>query len=82
MKHRRWMLTLLTVALASALFVSSAVAQDSSGDPWYPQPQPAAGDLKEPELRTQLLAHKADLCQDLEVASRRTCRIEHPSASG
>lgn len=69
MKRRRWPLSLLVVALVSALYAGPVLAQDRSGDPWYPQPEPAAGDLTDSAFRTQLLGHKQDLCQDLEVAS-------------
>lgn len=69
MNRKRWPLSFLVVALVSALFVGPVLAQDGSGDPWYPQPEPAAGDLDDAALRAQLLGHKQDLCQDLEVAS-------------
>jgi len=66
MNRRSWTLAFLVVALTGAIGFGLVVAQDSSGDPWYPQPEPAPGDLNDVGLRTQLLAHKQDLCQDLK----------------
>lgn len=69
MNRKRWTLSLFVVALISALYVGTVLGQEGSGDPWYPQPEPVAGDFGDTELRGQLLGHKQDMCQDLEVAS-------------
>ena len=66
---RSWARTFLVVALTGALGFSATLAQDASPEPWYPQPEPVTGALDDVGLHNQLIAHKQDLCQDLEVAS-------------
>lgn len=69
MQINSWARALLVMALTGALGFSAIAAQDALPEPWYPQPEPVAGELDDAGLRSQLIAHKQDLCQDLEVAS-------------
>lgn len=69
MQINSWARALLVMALTGALGFSAIAAQDALPEPWYPQPEPVAGELDDARLRSQLIAHKQDLCQDLEVAS-------------
>lgn len=67
---RRWgALALAIVALIGGA-TSTLVAQDTPvGEPWRPLPGAIEGDLSDDALRAELLAHKQELCQDLQVVS-------------
>ncbi len=69
MQISRWLRLFVVLALTSAIGFGAVLAQEDPGEAWYPQPEPPAGALDDAGLRAELLAHKQELCQDLEVAS-------------
>lgn len=71
-KRRQTNLIVLVVLFVSLTSAAALFAQDKTppdADPWYPPPEAIDGQLTDAALRAELLAHKLDLCQDLEAAS-------------